>query len=180
MAARQGTLGQNLGVPGAERDEPTCTEWLLLSGEMAVGGWNRTTNHLSQKDGLPAWGERRWQTLQETLEISRASGNAPVHSRFPSPTRPEVKPCSHATGLAITPSKARRAPKPSAQVSGAGDAGDGTRGGSRAAAATRTGKTSHIDHLRHCEPARVMKRGRPAFDGEFTGGPGVDVADLKP
>jgi hypothetical protein len=38
MAAKAGTLGQNPGVQGAERDEPACTEWLPLSGEMAVGG----------------------------------------------------------------------------------------------------------------------------------------------
>src|ERR1700693_963835 len=38
MAAKQGTIEQNAGLPGAERDEPVCTEWLRLSGEMAVGG----------------------------------------------------------------------------------------------------------------------------------------------
>src|SRR5713101_1066899 len=36
--AKQGTPGQIPGVPVAERDEPACTEWLAVSGEMAVGG----------------------------------------------------------------------------------------------------------------------------------------------
>src|SRR5438552_3817626 len=38
IAAKQGTRGQIPGLLGVERDEPACTEWLAVSGKMAVGG----------------------------------------------------------------------------------------------------------------------------------------------
>ena len=38
MAAKQGTPEQNLSSPRDREDEPACTEWPGLSGEMAVGG----------------------------------------------------------------------------------------------------------------------------------------------